>query len=215
VNANPRPPFRKLWPVSLVGPVLYMGLMLGGFAPFGGTSVRDARAEVTSFTPGGFTVTQKLMLPGKPERVYDAITGDILPWWDHHFSEKPLAFFIEPWPGGGFYELFGKHGNGVKHATVLWAERGKRLRFEGPLGLSGNATMFVCTYDLVAKGDSTEITLTAAGAGKVDEGWPGGIDGVWRHFLYEGLKPYVESGKDAGRKPWTRQRSAALFKKNE
>ena len=188
-------------------PILLAALVLAGPGA--------ARAEVTSFTPGGFTVEQKVTLPGKPERIYDAITGDILPWWDHHFSKEPYAFFVEPWPGGGFYELFDAQGNGLRHASVIWAERGKRLRFEGPLGLAGNATIFVCTYDLVAKGDSTSVTLTATGAGKVEEGWPAGVDGVWRHFLYDGLKAYVESGKDAGRKPWTRQRSAALFKKNE
>ena len=61
----------------------------------------------------------------------------------------------------------------------------------------------------------TSVTLTAAGAGKVEEGWAAGVDGVWRHFLYDGLKVYIEGGKDQGRKPWTAQRSAALFKKNE
>jgi hypothetical protein len=174
-----------------------------------------ARAQVTTFSPAGFTIVQKVTLPGSPERIYDAITGDVSPWWDHHFSEKPYAFYIEPWPGGGFYELFDRAGNGLKHATVIWAERGKRLRFEGPLGFAGRAMNFVCTYDLAAQGDSTVLTLTSNCGGQVEESLAPAVAGVTNHFLVEGLKPFVEGKKDAGRKPWTRQRSAALLTKKE
>ena len=35
--------------------------------------------------------------------------------------------YIEPRPGGGFIEIFDDEGNGVLHATVIYADRGKLL----------------------------------------------------------------------------------------
>lgn len=167
----------------------------------------SARAEVKANEVGGFDLAQKLVVRGTPTQVYDMITGDLTPWWDHTFSAHPKALYIEPWPGGGFYEIFDDEGNGVRHATVTWAERGKRLRFEGPLGLSGNATTFVCTYDLAAQGaDSTAIAFSASVAGKVEKGWPEGVDGVWRHFLVERLLPYAGTDAALRRGPWPRKK---------
>lgn len=146
-----------------------------------------------------FSFEQQLTLSGSPEAIYDAITGDISPWWDHSFSEKPYKLYIEPKPGGGFYEIFDEQGNGVKHATVIYADRGKLLRFEGPLGLSGMAVTLVCTYRFEAKGaDSTNLSLSVHGAGEVPEGIPAIVEQVWHHFLFERFRPYVEkwdSGK--------------------
>ena len=59
-----------------------------------------------------FSFTFDIVLPGSPELIYDNITGDISGWWDHSFSEQPDSFFIEPFPGGGFYEYFDNLGNG-------------------------------------------------------------------------------------------------------
>lgn len=143
-----------------------------------------------------FSFQQKLTLPGSPVQIYDKITGDISPWWDHSFSEKPYKLYIEPQPGGGFYEIFDEAGNGVKHATVIYADRGKMLRFEGPLGLSGMAVTMVCTYTFETAGsDSTKLTLDVHGAGEVPEGIPAIVEQVWRHFLFERFKPYVEGWK--------------------
>ena len=74
---------------------------------------------------GVFSFEQQLTLPGTPNEIYDAITGDISGWWDHSFSEKPYKLYIEPKPGGGFYEIFNESGDGVKHATVTVADRGR------------------------------------------------------------------------------------------
>ena len=139
-----------------------------------------------------FAFEQQLTLPGSPSTIYDAITGDISGWWDHSFSDKPYKLYIEAKPGGGFYEIFNESGDGVRHATVTVAERGKRLRFEGPLGLSGIAITMVTTYEFSAVGaDSTMLKLTVHGAGEVPEGIPAIVEGVWHHFLFERFKPYV------------------------
>lgn len=168
---------------------------------------RSAAAEVKPVATGGWTITHVVTMPGSPERVYDAATGDLLPWWDHSFRPGPLRFYLEPWAGGGFYEIWNEQGEGVKHATVTWAERGKRLRFEGPLGLAGSGLVLVTTWDFAAAGDSTALTCTANLAGAVPAGYEQAVDQVWHHFLVERLKPYVESGRDRDKKPWPRPRS--------
>ena len=166
-----------------------------------------ARAELVSSPVSGWTVTHSLMLPGSPERVYDAATGDIAPWWDHTFREKPLRLVLEPWAGGGFWEIWNAEGEGVRHAVVTWAERGKRLRFEGPLGLAGNSVTLVTTWDFTARGDSTELACTSHLSGAVPAGVEKAVDQVWQHFLTGRLKPYVESGRDKDKKPLARPRT--------
>ncbi len=49
-----------------------------------------------------FSFEKEVTLPGTPEIIFDAVTGDISGWWDHSFSENPKKFYIEPKPGGGF-----------------------------------------------------------------------------------------------------------------
>lgn len=143
-----------------------------------------------------FSFEKQVTLPGTPEIIYDAVTGDISGWWDHHMSEHPKKFFIEPWPGGGFREIFDDEGNGVLHATVIYADRGKLLRFDGPLGLSGKAIQMVTTYEFEPAGnDSTLFTVSVHAAGEVEEGIPALVESVWEHFIFEQLKPYVEAGK--------------------
>ena len=168
-----------------------------------------ACAELTSTPLAAWAVKHVVMLPGSPERAYDAATGDLLPWWDHTFKENPLQLYIEPWAGGGFYEIWNEEGEGVKHATVLWAERGRHLRFEGPLGLAGNALVFVTTWDFAAKGDSTELTCNASVAGTMAPGVEKAVDGVWQHFLSGRLKPYMESGKDLTKPRWPRSKKGS------
>lgn len=143
-----------------------------------------------------FSFDKAVTLPGTPEVIFDAVTGDISGWWDHHMSEHPKEFFIEPVPGGGFLEIFDDEGNGVLHATVIYADRGKILRFDGPLGLSGKAIQLVSTYQFEPVGtDSTLFKVSVHGAGEVEDGLPTIVESVWEHFIFEQLKPYIESGK--------------------
>jgi len=160
-------------------------------------TARMGAAEHHEVRTGAFVVEHELDLPGSPETIYDAITGDISSWWDHSFSEKPARFYIDARPGGGFYEIFDASGDGVRHAEVILAQRGKMLRFEGPLGLSGNAIQMVMTYSFEAVGeDSTRLELRVHAAGEMQDRWAEAVDGVWHHFLFERLKPpYVESGE--------------------
>jgi hypothetical protein len=152
-------------------------------------------AEVEELPYGAFEFTQALTLPGSPEEIYDAITGDLSGWWDHSFSEQPAKFYLEPRPGGGFWEIFDESGDGVRHATVIVADRGKLLRLDGPLGLSGHALQLVTTYEFATAGaDSTVLSLTVRGSGELRPGWAEVIEKTWHHFLVERFQPYVLSG---------------------
>jgi len=156
------------------------------------TTAEAASREVPT---GAFVVEHSLTLSGSPVAIYEAITGDVSDWWDHSFSGHPYRFYIEAKPGGGFWEIFNEAGDGVKHATVTYADPGKLLRFEGPLGLAGNALDLVTTCTFTEAGpDSTRLDVSVHGAGEIREGWPEAVDRAWYHFLFERFKPYVESG---------------------
>ena len=143
-----------------------------------------------------FSFEKEVTLPGTPEQIFDAATGDISGWWDHSFSEKPKKFFIEAKPGGGFWEIFDDEGNGVLHATVIYSQRGKMIRFDGPLGLSGRAVQIVTTYEFSESGkDSTLMKVSVHGSGEMEEGMPAIVEKVWEHFIFERFKPYIEAGK--------------------
>jgi uncharacterized protein YndB with AHSA1/START domain len=142
-----------------------------------------------------FSFGKEVILPGTPEVIFDAVTGDISGWWDHSFTDNPKKFYLEPKPGGGFWEIFDDEGNGVLHATVIYADRGKLLRFDGPFGLSGKAIQIVTTYQFEPVGiDSTLLKVSVHAAGEVDEGIPAIVERVWEHFIFEQLKPYIEAG---------------------
>ena len=145
---------------------------------------------------GAFSFTKEVTLPGTPEVIFDAATGDISSWWEHSVSENPLELYIEPIPGGGFWEFFDDEGNGVLHASVIAADRGKLLRFDGPLGLAGTAIHLVTTYTFEPAGsDSTLMKISVHGAGEVEDGTPAIVEKVWEHFIFERFKPYIEAGE--------------------
>ena len=159
------------------------------------TVVPRSEAKIIKSSEIGFAIEHELMLPVPPMEAYDAMTGDVSGWWDHSFSETPVEFYIDPRPGGAFMEIFDKEGNGVLHATVTYAHRGKLLRMEGPLGLAGNPFTLVMTFVYERHDGGTLVEFKASAMGEMEEGWAEAVDGVWHHFLFERLKPYVEAGK--------------------
>jgi hypothetical protein len=183
--------FRGLATGALAG-ILLTGLVGYHFAS-------PAPDLVDEIVPAGFSFTIERTAPGTPDEIYDALTGDISGWWDHTVARNPARLYIEATPGGGFYEIFNEAGDGVRHAVVTAAERGVMLRFEGPLGLAGNALHMVHTYELERVGAaSTRIRVSVHAVGEVQEGWPEAVEGVWDHFVNEQFVPYMEAGGRAG-----------------
>ena len=165
-------------------------------------AVQRSPADVTPAAGGAFIVKQTTVVPCTPVEAFDAFTGDVTPWWDHSFSGTPYRMYIEPKPGGGFVELFDSAGNGALHATVITVQRGKLLRFEGPLGLAGSAVLNIttCAFDSAGR-DSCRLTVEAHLSGEVDEKLASLVDGVWRHFLFDRFAPYIRSGAFRSKKP--------------
>jgi hypothetical protein len=148
-------------------------------------------APVSDRPFGAFSFQDSVLVPVGPDQAFDAFV-EVEAWWDHRFSESPAQFYIDPRPGGGFFEIFDDHGNGVLHAAVIVAERGKILRMNGPLGMSGYALDMVYTLEFAAQGEDTQVRLDVRGAGELEGSWAHTIQGVWHHFLAERFKPYVE-----------------------
>jgi uncharacterized protein YndB with AHSA1/START domain len=183
--------------LGATGGIFLAGLL--GLVPGNLAATADRQAEIIE--TGGFAFTFERTVPGSPRATFDALTGDISGWWDHTFSGNPHRLYIEPRPGGGFYELFNESGDGVRHAVVTAAERGALLRIEGPLGLAGHALHMVATYELAEvglEGTSTNLKLTVHAAGEMQDGWAETVEEVWHHFIDERFVPYVEAGGAAG-----------------
>lgn len=178
---------RAVWGGKIVAVACVAGLLLGGAA---GAALRQPK-EVPV---GGFELTYELVLPGSPEVVFDAMTGDISDWWDHSISGDPRSLVLEPTPGGRFLEVFDEAGNGAVFARVLGVDRGKRIVFSGPFGFIGEPLELTTTYDYEAAGDSTRVKVKVVGAGRLEPEWPALIDGAWKHFLFERLQPHVKAG---------------------
>lgn len=154
-----------------------------------------AAAAIRTGAVGAFEITHEVEVPGTQEEAFDAFTGDISGWWDRSFSEHPFKIILEPRPGGGFYELFDEQGNGAQHARVIFVQRGQRIRFTGAMGFSGYAMEMVHTVDFLPADDPqhTRVSLLVRAAGQLDPDWPEGIERVWKHFLDERFKLYMEA----------------------
>jgi hypothetical protein len=150
-------------------------------------------AKPDTLATGAFKFSYALTLPGTPDRVWEMTTSGLGEWWDHTMSEKPHRLYIDAKAGGGFWEIMDTLGNGVRHAEVTFAQRPALLRFEGPLGLTGSAIHMVHTFQYAPVGaDSTRLTLEVHAAGEMGRGWDAMVSQVWRHFLFEALKPHAE-----------------------
>jgi len=148
---------------------------------------------------GAFVVEQSVTVPGTPAEAFAAMTGDVLPWWDHHMFASPSRMYLEPRIGGctvvkvEFCEVADSlGGNAVRHGVVTLVDRPNTLRYEGPLGLTGMAVSAVTTYSFAARGDSTVVKVEFHAAGEMPPGLDAAVDGVWRHFLAERFKPWYE-----------------------
>ena len=161
--------------------------------------IPNLHSETKEIKTAAFQIQQEVVIAAKPEAVYDAATGDISGWWDHHMSEHPKKLYIEAKPGGCFCEIFDDAGSGAQHAVVIYADRGKLLRFTGPLGFSGMAIDSVTTYEFLPDSAGTKLRVTVNITGQIDEPTAQLVDGVWRHFIAERLKPYIESGANLKR----------------
>jgi hypothetical protein len=165
---------------------LTLGLGAGGLP--------GALAEPSAWTPRGYTFELEVTVPAQAEVAWDAFTGDVSPWWDHHFAKAPKALTIAREPGGSFLEIFDEDGHGAEHARVTHAIRGRMLRLVGPLGLVGEGVDVDATLRFLGNKDETQVRLTAHVTGKVTDDLAETVEQVWRHFLIDRYAAHVRGG---------------------
>jgi hypothetical protein len=146
---------------------------------------------------GAFQFQDSVSVPLPPEEAFDRFL-EVDEWWDHRFTADPAQFYLDPKPGGGFYEIFPDGAGGVRHATVIYVAKGRSLRLRGPLGMSGYALdmVFSLEFEASTSGEGTLLKLDARGAGELEEGWAAAIQGVWHHFLEDRFLPYCQGVLD-------------------
>lgn len=145
-----------------VGSTIMLGLV---FALAGA-----AQAEVKEATASGFTVENHATVPAAPERVWQALVGEIDHWWpkDHSWWGQASELSIEPRAGGCFCEKAGDRQ--AMHMQVAFVDPGKTLRLLGGLGpMQGMGLHGVMEWRLQPEGDATRITLFYRTGGYVPE----------------------------------------------
>lgn len=144
--------------------------------------------EVLDSSDEGFSVRHRIEVQLSPTDSYSRMIDGVSDWWEssHTFSGDSKNLYIEAVPNGCFCETF-TEGGGVRHAVVIMAQPGKRLRMMGslgplqPLGASG-----VLDFSLRPEGEGTAIELNYRLGGYAHDGlanWAGPVDGVLREQM--------------------------------
>jgi hypothetical protein len=157
-----------------------------------------ASAEVVDVGDNGFATRQTVTVSADAAKAWTAAV-DVGKWWDpeHTYSRDSANMSIEARPGGCWCEkLPGKAG--VRHMTVVFADPGKLLRFDGGLGpLQSLAVAGVMTWSFTPAEKGTEVELTYLVGGYNRGGFKDlapGVDAVLRAQL-ERYQRYVNAGK--------------------
>lgn len=154
-----------------------------------------AAAELTGTNSGSFESVHETVVPGTPETAWAEFTGDVSGWWDHSHQPEPARLVIDGFVGGHFYEHFDDTGkNGAIHADIIYADAGRKLVMDGPLGFNGHPLQLTVTIEFAPEGiDRTRVSVVCRGAGQLEEGWAEAVDRVWNHFLIEQYQPWMEA----------------------
>lgn len=125
--------------------------------------------------------------------IYAAATGDISGWWNHTFAADPEALILDARPGGALVEYTDVNRlNGVVHAQVTAAQWPHTLRMEGPFGLAGHGVETEVTWIIRENAAGADFEVYLALSGDIDHATARTVVEVWRGFIEDRLKPYVE-----------------------
>jgi uncharacterized protein YndB with AHSA1/START domain len=124
--------------------------------------------------------------------VFAALTADIGKWWTHRFKEGSEVGF-EPRIGGRFYEEW-EVGGAALYATVTYIDPPRRLRLEGPMGMSG-AVAASMQFELESRGSGTRLELVHDILASIDRAELEEYRAGWAELLDRGLRAFVEAKK--------------------
>ncbi|MBV8809860.1 MAG: metalloregulator ArsR/SmtB family transcription factor [Acidobacteriaceae bacterium] len=176
-------PFQQLWASSL--------------SKFGTIVEGDTMSAASSSTAiSTDEIVQTITLSAPPERVFEALTKNVARWWSHvsydHNGRPNLS--IEPTAGGRFVEI---RGNCERlYGIVTRIEPPSRLHIEGGMGMGGSIFGTV-HFEIAACEQGAHLTLSHVAMGVYDKATIDMYRSGWGSLLEDGLKSYVENGKEA------------------
>ena len=141
-------------------------------------------------------VTVEVTIDASPERVWHALTVDVVRWWpkDFYTGESPRGFQIEPRLGGTMAEDWGG-GQGLIWATVTGVRTNELLQLSGELTRQfGGPARTITIIRLEETDGATRVTLNDSLFGSLGAQTPASMESGWKLLLVETLKPFVESG---------------------
>jgi uncharacterized protein YndB with AHSA1/START domain len=150
-------------------------------------------------TSTGFLIRLEASINASPEKVFDALVGQVGSWWnpEHTYSGDAKNLSIDPRPGGCFCEKLPK-GGGVEHLRVVYIVPGKTVRFSGALGpLQASGLAGSMTWKLMGAADNTQLELSYSVGGFSYERFEKiapAVEGMLREQL-DRLKLFIETGK--------------------
>jgi uncharacterized protein YndB with AHSA1/START domain len=156
-----------------------------------------AHAELEDASAGGFVSAHQAVVAAGSERVWQALTGEVSRWWhpDHTYGGDSGKLSIDARAQGCFCEQI--PGGSVSHLTVVFADKGRRLRMIGGLGpLQGEAVSGVMNWELKEADGLTEVKMTYAVGGYRPgglEAWAPPVDQV-NGIQFQRLIRYIETG---------------------
>jgi DNA-binding transcriptional ArsR family regulator/uncharacterized protein YndB with AHSA1/START domain len=145
-------------------------------------------------------VEQEVTINAPAERVFEALTNDISPWWGAPYliTEAPQSIILEPKVGGRMYEESGA-GEGALWAMVTAIKKNEHLELTGPIGMSG-ALHSIATINLEPKneGEATLVKFSHQAIGQLGEETQANYNAGWQDLLGVRLKAFVETGQRHG-----------------
>ena len=175
-------PFQQLWATSLSK----FGTIVEGDL----VSTAPARTLIATDE-----IAQTIRLSAPPERVFEALTKNVARWWSHvtydHNGRPDLR--IEPAAGGRFIEVQGTSER--LYGIVTRIEPPSLLHLEGGMGMDG-CIFGTIQFEITAGDQGSELRLSHTVMGVYDKAAVEMYRGGWRSLLEDGLKSYVENGKE-------------------
>jgi uncharacterized protein YndB with AHSA1/START domain len=157
--------------------------------------IGEAMVAETAGKVDVFHIEMEISIQAPRPKVYEAMTGDITPWFGGPYSTLPDAKgrVIEPRVGGRFYEDWGD-GYGALWGTVTSIRKNEWLEFSGSCGMGG-AVHGVVRIELEEQGGATLIKLSHRAMGEVNADAANGYTQGWTDLLGTRLKAWVERGE--------------------
>lgn len=140
----------------------------------------------------------EVQIAASKEKVWEALVEKTNEWWssDYYTNTRTIAFHIEPILGGKMFEDFGNN-EGLVWANIIGVDKPNVLQMKGDLSpdFGGPAISFVKII-LTEENGITTVQYNESMMGLVNQKTADSLSSGWIKILTEGLKKYVEKGKE-------------------